>query len=207
MSIINNSFGLSFAANRGKKLSTLLDLYCDSPKPDASLLIYWPYFCYIKLILSVYIKPVNCERQCVWRAALKIYIFMFALLTVLVGLSACEVSGDGSGGNRVVVTPAIKPSTVTVQVGDIVELQLPTIPIDGYQWVVDEINTAVLVQDGDAIYTPDDTPDSAGGIVSISFKAVGAGSTLVSLSYVSEPTDQTPSFTTNTFTMTADVVD
>ena len=138
---------------------------------------------------------------------MKIYIFIFALLTMLLGLSACEVSGDGSGRNRVIVTPAVKPNTVSLKVGDTLELQLPTIPIEGYQWVVDEINTAVLVQEGDAIYTPDDSPDSAGGIVLISFKAVGAGSTIVSLSYVSEPTDETPSFITNTFAMMVDVTE
>lgn len=145
-------------------------------------------------------------------------LIMVSLFLMLV-LSACNIIpggilGDdppapdvGSEGNIVIVTPAIGPNSAQIQVGDILELQLATIPTEGFEWVVDEIDTNILVQEANAEYAADPSPDSAGGTVTFNFLAVGVGKTTLSLIYVSEATDESPSFTTNSFSITVTVTE
>lgn len=130
-------------------------------------------------------------------------------------LSACNTPADqltkdnmpDSEENYVIVTPGIRGETQRFQVGDTLEVQIPTIPTEGFSWVVTDLDQGILIQEGDAIYTPDSSPDSAGGIVTLYFKAVGTGETSLNMSYVSESTGETPSFTTNTYEMTVVVID
>jgi predicted secreted protein len=130
-------------------------------------------------------------------------------------LSACNTPADQltkdnkpySEENYVIVTPGIRGETQRLQVGDTLEVQIPTIPTEGFAWVVTDLDQGILIQEGDAIYTPDSSPDSAGGIVTLHFKAVGTGETNLNLSYASESTDETPSFMTNTFEITVVVID
>ena len=105
-------------------------------------------------------------------------IAIFCLL-----ITACESSSTANRGETVVVTPAIKGNSASMKVGDILEVQIPTIPREGSEWQVEEIDTKILSQEGDIEYIQDENADSAGGITALRFKAVGTGTTTLTLIY------------------------
>ena len=124
-------------------------------------------------------------------------------------LTACGVIAPGTEaepiGKTLVITPAIKGNSASLNVGDTLEIQIPTIPTAGFEWEVQDLDTNILLQEGSAIYTEDPGPNSAGGIVTLRFKAVGIGKTHLSLLYVNSPSGETPSFSKNSFGMPVEV--
>lgn len=136
---------------------------------------------------------------------LKLFQFLSMLIVVCLLLTACEETGQSSTGKTVVVTPAIKGNSATLNVGDTLDIQIPTIPTAGYEWEVQDFDTAVLVQEGSAVYSADTSPNSAGGVVTLRFNAVGAGSTSINLLYVNSSSDVALSTSLNSFSMTVEV--
>ena len=137
-------------------------------------------------------------------------------LILVLSLFACNIPPTGEDipmpevepeGNLVIVTPVMGINSAELEVGDTLQLQLATIPTEGFEWVVDNLDTNILVQGAGAEYAADTNADSAGGIVTVRFKAVGVGKTNLDLIYVSEATEESPSFTTNTFSMTVTVTE
>ena len=131
--------------------------------------------------------------------------FLTIMTAVCLFLTACAGSGPSSEGKTVVVTPAIKGNSASLSVGDTLQIQLPTIPTEGYEWVAQDLDTAILVQQGSAVYTKDTDPNSAGGIVTLMFNAVGAGTTNLTLLYVNSSSNEAPSLSKNSFGMTVEV--
>jgi len=127
------------------------------------------------------------------------------LTAVCLFLAACARIDPSIEGKTVVVTPAIKGNSASLSVGDTLEIQLPTIPTEGYEWVAQDLDTAILVQEGSAVYTKDTAPNSAGGIVTLMFNAVGTGTTTLTLLYVNSASNGAPSFSANSFGMTVEV--
>jgi predicted secreted protein len=126
----------------------------------------------------------------------------FILLIIIYLLLTACVGGDSStGGKTVVITPAIKGNSATLNVGDTLEIQIPTIPMEEFEWVAQDLDTNILVQEGSAAYTEDASPNSAGGIVTLIFKAVGAGQTNLNLLYVNPST----SLSSDSFGMVVEV--
>jgi predicted secreted protein len=123
------------------------------------------------------------------------------LITVFLLLTACVSSDSSIGGKTVVITPAIKGNSANLNVGDTLEIQIPTIPTEGFEWVAQDLDTNILVQEGSAAYTEDASPNSAGGIVTLIFKAVGAGQTNLNLLYVNPST----SLSSDSFGMVVEV--
>lgn len=99
----------------------------------------------------------------------------------------------------VVITPGITGASAKVKVGDIIEVRIPTIPTEGFQWMPDRLNTSALEQVGLAEYTADTAADSAGGIVSLRFKALAPGTVNVTLIYTNAGSGKDPALTKNTF--------
>jgi hypothetical protein len=48
-----------------------------------------------------------------------------------------ETSSLDKESNTVIFTPAVVPNQATLQVGDTLLLQIPTIPEEGFVWVAD----------------------------------------------------------------------
>lgn len=150
---------------------------------------------------------------------MKISITLLVCVFILVVLPACQlIPGEipveepppaavESEGKVVIVTPAIGPNSAILEVGDTLELQLATIPMEGFEWVVDALDTTILVQKSDAAFVEDPSPDSAGGQVVFHFTAVGTGKTILNLFYVSEGSDESPSMTTKSFSLTVTVTE
>jgi len=144
----------------------------------------------------------------------------FAILlniSILLMISACVpvISAENQGSaemdespdpadvsNVVVVSPSIGPSMETIKEGETLVVQIPTIPEEGFNWVVDEFDTSILVQQGEAEYTADTAPESAGGIVQFTFVAVATGETPLNFTY----TQDEGVFSKDTFGMTVTVI-
>ena len=110
-----------------------------------------------------------------------------------------KVTVRGVGGETVAVRPEIQGTSASLIVGDTLVVEIPTIPTEGFQWIVQKIDTSVLVQEGGASYIRDTrTADAAGGITYLNFTAVGPGETNLSLAYASEGSEDVPSLSKNT---------
>lgn len=110
-------------------------------------------------------------------------------------------------GQTLIITPAPGVNETSIVVGDTLVIQIPTFPTEGYQWQVRDLDSSILVQEVGATYAADASPDSAGGIVTLKFKAVGPGKTTLSLEYTNAGSATGPAFSKNTFGMTITVLD
>lgn len=139
----------------------------------------------------------------------KITRFLTVTIVACLFLTACVATvpdaGEEPKGEIVVITPAIKGNSASLNVGDILEVQIPTIPTEGFVWLVQNLDTNILVQEGVAEYVKDSDTNSAGGIVTLRFKAVGIGKTNLSLLYVKSASGETPSLSSNSFGMAVEV--
>ncbi|MFZ2097704.1 MAG: protease inhibitor I42 family protein [Anaerolineales bacterium] len=135
----------------------------------------------------------------------KITQFLTVLTGVCLLLTACGGAIPGAEGNTVVITPAIKGNSASLNVGDTLEIQIPTIPTAGYEWEAQDLDTSILIQEGSALYMEDSSPNSAGGIVTLRFNAVGAGNTTLNLLYVNSSVSGDLSLSKNSFSVTVEV--
>ncbi len=76
----------------------------------------------------------------------KQYLIMLTAVNLL--LSACAGSVPTTEAKTVVITPAIKGNSASMNVGDTLEIQIPTIPTEGFEWVAQDLDKNVLVQEG-----------------------------------------------------------
>ena len=127
------------------------------------------------------------------------------MTTLCVLLSACGGNVPNSDGKTVVVTPAIKGNSASLNVGDVLEIQMPTIPTEGFEWQTQDLDTTILTQEGEAVYTADTSPNSAGGTVTLRFNAVGAGETVLKLLYINSASNGIPSLSSNSFSVVVEV--
>lgn len=131
------------------------------------------------------------------------YLAVMALACIL--LASCAENAPGIEGKTVIITPAIKGNSAVLNVGDTLEIQIPTIPTPGFEWVAQDLNTDILVQQDNAVYTEDSSPNSAGGTATLVFKAVGSGKVNLNLLYVSSPSNSDLALSKNSFGMVVEV--
>ncbi len=119
--------------------------------------------------------------------------------------SACAKSIQGNEGNTIIVTPANKGNSAVLNVGDTLEIQIPTIPSEGFEWQTRNLNNAILAQEGAPIYVADTSPNSAGGITTLRFLAVGKGKTDLTLIYTQSSSGKTNPFFKHSLGMAVEV--
>ena len=134
----------------------------------------------------------------------RIYCLSILLLSTLL-FSACSNTSELGENTTVVVTPAIQGNSASLKVDDILEIQIPTIPTEGYAWQVQDLDTKILTQQGDPEYLKDTSENSAGGTTILRFKAVGAGKTNIGLIYTNAATAGDLALTMKTFGMSVEV--
>lgn len=105
----------------------------------------------------------------------------------------------------VVVTPGIKGTSVAVKVGGFFEVHIPTIPSPDFEWVVEQIDSNMLVQEGKAKYVADDSPNSAGGMTILRFRALAAGKTVISLINYKPAQGDVPSLSKDSLAVSVEV--
>ncbi|MGV7976732.1 MAG: protease inhibitor I42 family protein [Anaerolineaceae bacterium] len=128
-----------------------------------------------------------------------------AILLVAMVLAACSGVEPTPEGKLVVVEPAIKPTAVSMQVGDTLEVRLPTIPQEGFTWRVQDLDSKILKQDGEAVYVEDDGVNAAGGTTTLRFKALKAGSSTLTLIFAGS-VDGSPEMSAQSFGVSVEVV-
>ena len=120
------------------------------------------------------------------------------LVLALLALSFACVSGDAA----VTIDGGDAGTTVAVDVGETLRVELEGNPTTGYEWEVSAVDDAVLrFEDSD--FDPDSDAEGASGIVTLEFEAVGAGSTLLELIY--RPPWEPPSGSHQRYTVTVSV--
>jgi len=98
-----------------------------------------------------------------------------------------------------VITRGMNGKTFNLKVGDPFEIQLAIIPMPGFEWTPQNLDTTILLQEGQPVYKADSSPNSAGGIVTLRFKAVGAGNTNLILLYQRPAANGVPALHNNSF--------
>ncbi|MGA7669215.1 MAG: protease inhibitor I42 family protein [Nitrolancea sp.] len=73
--------------------------------------------------------------------------------------------------------------TISLSVGDTIEVALEGNPTTGYNWEAANLDTSILKQVGDVAYTPESSAVGAPGQVVLRFEAVGSGETALQLIY------------------------
>jgi inhibitor of cysteine peptidase len=72
---------------------------------------------------------------------------------------------------------------VEVTLGSKVTVELDENPTTGYQWTIDSVDEVFLVPEGDAFLVGEQMGLGAGGVRRLFFRAKGAGSSSLSLTY------------------------
>jgi inhibitor of cysteine peptidase len=106
--------------------------------------------------------------------------------TAIAGAGCGSQSGAASG--PVKLTEADNGKTVTVKVGDTVQVVLPGNPTTGYSWStsLSDKDAAVLQQQGDPVYAQQSTDSSlvgGGGTFTFTFKAAAPGQVVLKFDY------------------------
>ncbi len=73
--------------------------------------------------------------------------------------------------------------TISLSVGDTLEVTLEGNPTTGYNWEAANLETSIVKQAGDVAFTPASTAIGASGQVVLRFEAVGSGETTLQLVY------------------------
>jgi predicted secreted protein len=92
-----------------------------------------------------------------------------------------------------------------MQVGDTLEVRLPTIPQEGFTWRVQDLDSKILKQDGEAVYVEDDGVNAAGGTTTLRFKALKAGSSTLTLIFAGS-VDGSPEMSAQSFGVSVEVL-
>jgi len=105
-------------------------------------------------------------------------------------------------GNGLIINPDIKGQSFLVQVGDTFAVQIPTFPTEGFTWQPQDLDTNILAEVGDPVFTADSAAAGSGGVVTLEFKVVGPGATALNLIYAGPSINGVPSLYKNSFGVT-----
>lgn len=106
-------------------------------------------------------------------------ITILALIIISAGmLSAC------STGHVAKLAASDAGKTINLAVGDSLSIKLEGNPTTGYNWQVTGIDLAVLQPVGQPVFKASSMMMGAGGVITLNFKAVAAGTTQLQLGYM-----------------------
>ncbi len=104
---------------------------------------------------------------------------ILSLLVVALMTAACTTNGKET--KTIGANDAGK--TISLTVGDTLEVTLEGNPTTGFNWAADSLDTSILKQVAEPTFTPSSTAIGAGGQVVLRFEMVGAGKTMLHLIY------------------------
>lgn len=104
-----------------------------------------------------------------------IILIWFAALILL---AAC-----GSGPRTVNLDEGTNGQIIQMKTGEILQIHLPSDPINGYSWQVKSLDPSLLEASKDVQYTPVGKDPVAGGTELLSFRTLKTGTTLLELVY------------------------
>jgi inhibitor of cysteine peptidase len=121
------------------------------------------------------------------------------LPVVLLLLSAGCIVGDD---NEVQIDGGAAGTTVTLDAGQTLRVQLDGNPTTGYEWEVSAVDEDIL-RYVDSDFDPDSDAEGSGGTVTLTFEAIGTGATLLEL--IERPSWEPPSDTHQRFAVSVRV--
>jgi inhibitor of cysteine peptidase len=81
------------------------------------------------------------------------------------------------------LTESDSGKSIEIKLGTSIILHLNGQPSTGYTWIVDEVNSSILIQEGEPQYTASSNLRGAEEVMVWKFQSVGAGSTSLKLIY------------------------
>lgn len=106
----------------------------------------------------------------------KIIILAVVAMLLIATLAACS-------SKTVKVDKSMNGQTITVKKGQTIVVSLAGNPTTGFNWAAADLDTSILSQQGDAAFKADSNLIGAGGMVTLTFEAVGTGTTALTLNY------------------------
>ncbi len=106
--------------------------------------------------------------------------FLLSVLLLFL-LSACGGGGATGPENVYIADEADNGQTVTMAVGDMLQLMLAENPTTGYTWAIVTNDEAVLAPSGEPAYEVESDAIGAGGTKTFMFQAVAPGTSLLQL--------------------------
>ena len=128
-------------------------------------------------------------------------VFMLLLLTLSV---ACG-GGTADPENVFIADEADSGQTVTMAVGDALQIMLPENPTTGYVWSVVTNDEAVLASSGEPSYKVDSDAIGAGGVKTLMFRAAAPGTSVLRM--VNARVQETAVEPSRVFELTVQVVE
>ncbi|NTW08078.1 MAG: protease inhibitor I42 family protein [Anaerolineaceae bacterium] len=104
-----------------------------------------------------------------------IILFLIATLTLL--------AGCGSGPRTVNLDERSNGQTIQMKTGEILQVHLPSDPINGYSWQEKTLDPNLLEASKDVQYIPVGKDPVAGGTEVLTFQTLKAGTTVLELVY------------------------
>jgi inhibitor of cysteine peptidase len=117
-------------------------------------------------------------------------------LVLLLLVSLACITGDD---DTTTIDGGAAGTTVTIDDGQILRVELEGNPTTGYEWQVSAVDESVL-RYVDSDFDPDSDAEGSGGIVALDFEAVGPGATLLELIY--HPSWEPPTAENERFSVT-----
>lgn len=119
------------------------------------------------------------------------------VVLLVVAAVACRTSDEG-----IKIDEEADGTTITLAVGDVLEVALPANPTTGFTWEVTAVDGAILSAAGDWVFVADSTAIGSGGTMSFSFDVLAPGTTTLEMVYYRTFESEPPA---DTFTVTVTV--
>ena len=130
----------------------------------------------------------------------------FVLLALLISLAAAACGGGGAGPENVYIADEDdNGQSVTMSVGDVLQLMLPENPTTGYTWAIVTNDEDVLAPSGEPAYEVESEAIGAGGTKTFMFQALAPGTSVLQM--VNAMQWETPVVPAETFELTIQVVE
>jgi len=130
----------------------------------------------------------------------------FVLLALLISLAAAACGGSGAGPENVYIADEDdNGQSVTMSVGDMLQLMLPENPTTGYTWAIVTNDEGVLAPSGEPAYEVESDAIGAGGTKTFMFQALAPGTSVLQI--VNARQWETPVVPAETFELTIQVVE
>ncbi len=88
-----------------------------------------------------------------------------------------------ASGKEVRISGPTDGQVIELKAEDVLVLELAGNPTTGYNWYVTDVDGSVLQAQGEPAFTADSSALGSGGMLALSFKALAAGETTLSLAY------------------------
>lgn len=109
----------------------------------------------------------------------RVHVAILILLVISLIGAACANSSKQTKS----IGTSDSGKTVTLSVGDTLNVTLEGNPTTGYNWEAQSLDTTILKQVGQPTFTPTSSAIGSGGQITLSFEAAGKGQTTLNLIY------------------------